>query len=50
MTSNAGASVIKKQHSIGFERVSTKEDCNNEYEKMKEVILSEVKKCLSQSF
>jgi len=43
MTSNAGASVIKKRHSIGFERVSTKEDCNNEYEKMKEVILSEVK-------
>jgi len=43
MTSNAGASVIKKQHSIGFERVSTKEDCSNEYEKMKEVILSEVK-------
>jgi ATP-dependent Clp protease ATP-binding subunit ClpC len=43
MTSNAGASVIKKQHSIGFERVSTKEECSNEYEKMKEVILSEVK-------
>lgn len=43
MTSNAGASMIKKQRSIGFESISYKENYNNEYEKMKEVILSEVK-------
>jgi len=43
MTSNAGASMIKKQRSMGFERLSTREDCDNEYEKMKETILGEIK-------
>ncbi len=43
MTSNAGAAMIKKQRSMGFERLSTREDYDNEYEKMKEDILSEIK-------
>ena len=37
MTSNAGASTIKKQKSIGF--AQSKDEVRNEYEKMKESVM-----------
>ncbi len=43
MTSNAGASTIKKHRSIGFERLSDDKNCDNEYKNMKEIILGEIK-------
>jgi ATP-dependent Clp protease ATP-binding subunit ClpC len=48
LTSNVGASTIKKQKSLGFTMDSNKQD--NEYEKMKENIMDELKQSFRPEF
>jgi ATP-dependent Clp protease ATP-binding subunit ClpC len=48
LTSNVGASTIKKQKSLGFTMDSDKQD--NEYEKMKENIMDELKQSFRPEF
>ncbi len=50
MTSNVGAHQIKKQKSIGFSSVSSKNENETEYEKMKENILGELKQKFRPEF
>lgn len=50
MTSNAGASTIKKQNSIGFANIGSKDEARNEYEKMKEHVLEEIKHVFRPEF
>lgn len=47
MTSNAGASTIKKQKSVGF---MVDESSNSEYEKIKENVMDELKKSFRPEF
>ncbi len=47
MTSNAGASLIKKQHSMGF---ATSGNEKQDYEGMKNVVMSEVKRIFRPEF
>ncbi len=49
MTSNVGASTIKKQRTLGFTSGSSDEE-KNEYEKMKENVLTELKKTFRPEF
>ena len=49
MTSNVGASTIKKQKSLGFASNSTNEE-TSEYEKMKENVLSQLKETFRPEF
>ncbi len=49
MTSNVGASTIKKQKTLGFTASSTNEE-KDEYEKMKENVLDELKKTFRPEF
>ena len=42
MTSNVGASTLKKQKSLGFD--IKENEANSEYEKMKENIMEELKR------
>ncbi len=49
MTSNVGASTIKKQKTLGFAPNSTNEE-KNEYEKMKENVLEELKRTFRPEF
>jgi ATP-dependent Clp protease ATP-binding subunit ClpC len=49
MTSNAGASTIKKQQSLGFS-VSGDDEKENQYEKMKENIMEELKHTFRPEF
>ncbi|SKA77953.1 ATP-dependent Clp protease ATP-binding subunit ClpC [Clostridium sp. USBA 49] len=49
MTSNVGASTIKKQKSLGFSAPNTKE-AENEYEKMKENVMDELKRSFRPEF
>lgn len=49
MTSNVGASTIKKQRTLGFTSGATDEE-KNEYEKMKENVLTELKKTFRPEF
>ena len=48
MTSNVGASLIRKQNKVGFASIDTK--INSEYEKMKETILKELKNQFKPEF
>ncbi|MPM92098.1 Negative regulator of genetic competence ClpC/MecB [bioreactor metagenome] len=48
MTSNAGASTIKKQKSIGF--AQSKDEVRNEYEKMKESVMEDIKHTFRPEF
>ncbi|WP_291578372.1 ATP-dependent Clp protease ATP-binding subunit [Clostridium sp. UBA6640] len=48
MTSNAGASAIKKQKTIGFSQGAN--EVNNEHEKMKENIMEELKRSFRPEF
>ncbi|MEG1257153.1 ATP-dependent Clp protease ATP-binding subunit [Clostridium sp.] len=43
MTSNAGTNMIKKQKILGFQGVSNKENNKDEYNKMKESVLEDIK-------
>ena len=47
MTSNIGASLIKKQNKVGF---ASMDNNNSEYEKMKEIILKELKNQFKPEF
>ncbi len=49
MTSNVGASTIKKQKTLGFAASSTNEE-KDEYEKMKENVLGELKRTFRPEF
>ena len=49
MTSNVGASTIKKQRTLGFTSDSTDEE-KSQYEKMKENVLDELKKTFRPEF
>jgi ATP-dependent Clp protease ATP-binding subunit ClpC len=49
MTSNVGASTIKKQRTLGFASNSTNEE-KNEYDKMKEHVLSQLKETFRPEF
>lgn len=49
MTSNVGASTIKKQRTLGFASNSTNEE-KDEYEKMKENVISELKQTFRPEF
>jgi len=49
MTSNVGASTIKKQRTLGFTSGASDEE-KNEYEKMKENVLTELKKTFRPEF
>jgi ATP-dependent Clp protease ATP-binding subunit ClpC len=49
MTSNVGAHTIKKQKSLGFASANTKE-AENEYEKMKENVMEELKHTFRPEF
>jgi ATP-dependent Clp protease ATP-binding subunit ClpC len=49
MTSNVGASTIKKQRTLGFASVSSNEE-KNEYDKMKENVMEELKKTFRPEF
>ncbi|MGD9568972.1 MAG: ATP-dependent Clp protease ATP-binding subunit [Sedimentibacter sp.] len=49
MTSNVGASTIKKQRTLGFTSNATNEE-KNEYDKMKENVLEELKKTFRPEF
>jgi ATP-dependent Clp protease ATP-binding subunit ClpC len=49
MTSNVGASTIKKQRTLGFTSSSSNEE-KNEYDKMKENVLDELKKTFRPEF
>lgn len=48
MTSNAGASTIKKQKSIGF--AQNKDEARNEYEKMKDNVMEDIKHTFRPEF
>ena len=48
MTSNVGASTLKKQKSLGFD--IKENDANSEYEKMKENIMEELKRSFKPEF
>jgi ATP-dependent Clp protease ATP-binding subunit ClpC len=48
MTSNAGASTIKKQKSIGF--AQSKDEARNEYEKMKDNVMEDIKHIFRPEF
>jgi ATP-dependent Clp protease ATP-binding subunit ClpC len=48
MTSNAGASSIKKQKSIGF--AQSKDEARNEYEKMKDNVMEDIKHIFKPEF
>ena len=50
MTSNAGAKTIRKQKTLGFSSVNKDEADKNEYEKMKENIMEELKKLFRPEF
>ena len=50
MTSNAGAKTIKKQKTLGFGTPNEKDKEKDEYEKMKENIMSELKKQFRPEF
>ena len=50
MTSNAGAKTIKKQKTLGFGTPNEKEQQKDEYEKMKENIMEELKKQFRPEF
>lgn len=50
MTSNAGATKIKHQKTLGFSTVSDEEKNQDEYEKMKECIMVELKKQFRPEF
>lgn len=50
MTSNVGASTIKKQKSMGFATLSNENEKNNEYEKMKENVMEELKRSFRPEF
>ena len=50
MTSNAGASTIKKQKTLGFSSHNQAEVDKNEYEKMKDNIMIELKKQFRPEF
>ena len=50
MTSNVGASTIKKQKTLGFGTPNEEDQEKNEYEKMKENILRELKKQFRPEF
>ncbi|MDF2677596.1 MAG: ATP-dependent Clp protease ATP-binding subunit [Bacillota bacterium] len=49
MTSNVGASTIKKQRTLGFASNSTNEE-KNEYDKMKEHVMSQLKETFRPEF
>jgi ATP-dependent Clp protease ATP-binding subunit ClpC len=49
MTSNVGASTIKKQRTLGFASSSSNEE-KNEYDKMKENVMDELKKTFRPEF
>lgn len=49
MTSNVGASTIKKQRTLGFAGSSTKE-AENEYEKMKDNVMEELRRSFRPEF
>lgn len=49
MTSNVGASTIKKQRTLGFTSSSSNEE-KNEYDKMKENVMDELKKTFRPEF
>ncbi|WP_297132721.1 ATP-dependent Clp protease ATP-binding subunit [Terrisporobacter sp.] len=50
MTSNAGATTIKKQKTLGFNSGNKDDSEKNEYEKMKETIMRELKKQFRPEF
>jgi len=50
MTSNVGASTIKKQKSMGFAALSGENEKNNQYEKMKENVMEELKRSFRPEF
>ena len=50
MTSNVGATKIKQQKNLGFTTISNEEKEAYEYEKMKECIMSELKKQFRPEF
>ena len=50
MTSNVGATKIKQQKTLGFTTISNEEKEADEYEKMKECIMSELKKQFRPEF
>ncbi|MGL5694734.1 MAG: ATP-dependent Clp protease ATP-binding subunit [Peptostreptococcaceae bacterium] len=50
MTSNVGATKIKHQKTLGFATVSTEEKSKDDYDKMKECIMSELKKQFRPEF
>ncbi|MFA9423664.1 MAG: ATP-dependent Clp protease ATP-binding subunit, partial [Sedimentibacter sp.] len=49
MTSNVGASTIKKQRTLGFASISTNEE-KDEYEKMKDNVMAELKQTFKPEF
>jgi ATP-dependent Clp protease ATP-binding subunit ClpC len=49
MTSNAGASTLRKQKSVGFS-ISNEKERENEYEKMKDNIMDELKRSFRPEF
>ncbi len=50
MTSNVGASTIKKQKTLGFTSGEEKDTEKNEYEKMKDYVMGELKKTFRPEF
>jgi ATPases with chaperone activity, ATP-binding subunit len=50
MTSNVGASTIKKQKSMGFAALSNENEKKNEYEKMKENVMEELRRSFRPEF
>ena len=50
MTSNVGASTIRKQKSMGFAALSDQDEKKNEYEKMKENVMEELRRSFRPEF
>ncbi|KNF07985.1 chaperone protein ClpB [Gottschalkia purinilytica] len=50
LTSNVGASTIKKQRTLGFSALSNKDEEQNEYEKMKENITEDLRRTFRPEF
>lgn len=50
MTSNVGASTIRKQKSMGFASLSDQDEKKNEYEKMKENVMEELRRSFRPEF
>ncbi len=50
MTSNVGASTIKKQKSLGFSFASNEKEKEDEYDKMKENVMEELKRSFRPEF